>query len=261
MTGRRVTSTSKTVTPQVKRLRIVGYLRVSTREQAENGYGLDVQEHKIRAWAKQNGHRLLGFYRDEGESGSLGLADRIGLADALADIRDGRADGIVVWKLDRFSRDAMLAEHLLREVWRMGGEVYSTAPTENDLRDDPDDPARKLFRRFMASIAEYEKDMVVLRLRMGRRRKAERGGYAYGAPHYGVKAKGGELIPHRPERAAIARMRELRDAGASYREIAAVLDAEGHRPKRSARWHPQTVRRALTRAGIVQPRPLQEHTA
>jgi DNA invertase Pin-like site-specific DNA recombinase len=229
------------------RMRLVAYKRVSTDRQAEKGYGLDVQHQAIKTWCKANGHRLVGVHTDEGESGSNGLSTRIALADALADVRQKRADGIVVFKLDRFSRDAILQEQLLAEVWRTGGEVFSTMPTENNLRDDPEDPSRKLMRRILGAVAEYEKDMVVLRMKGGRRRKAEKGGFAYGSPHYGTRAVEGDLVEDEREQATLARIRELHAAGASLRQMCATLTAEGHRPKRSDRWHPESLKRIIVR--------------
>src|SRR2546426_9291882 len=51
-------------------MNVVAYLRVSTDRQAEEGLGLDVQKHAIRAWAKQHGNRIVAWARDEGVSGS-----------------------------------------------------------------------------------------------------------------------------------------------------------------------------------------------
>lgn len=86
--------------------RVTGYVRVSTRGQAEDGYGLAVQEATVRAWARAGRHRLVALHRDEGVSGSL--ADRAGLADALEDLRSGRASVLVVPRLDRLARDLIM---------------------------------------------------------------------------------------------------------------------------------------------------------
>src|SRR6266545_3318592 len=115
-------------------MRLVGYLRVSTGVQLD-GLGLPVQEKAIRSWCRQHGHRLAGWHRDEALSGAKDTDARVGLADALNDVEAGRADGIVVYRLDRLSRDVILQEEVLREVWRMGGEVFSTAGGEANLRD------------------------------------------------------------------------------------------------------------------------------
>lgn len=230
-------------------MRLVGYIRVSTDRQAEKGLGLDVQERAIRAWAKTAGHRITAMTRDEGVSGSNGLATRTGLADALDVIRDGKAKGLVVYRLDRLARDLIVQEQILAEVRRIGGDVFTTAAGEAGyLADDPDDPSRKLIRQVLGAVAEYERSMIALRMRSGRRRKAENGGYAYGSPPLGYRAEGKQLVPDESELAAVERMRELHAGGESVRAIARALEREGYTTKRGAGWHPTTVARALRRA-------------
>jgi DNA invertase Pin-like site-specific DNA recombinase len=130
----------------------------------------------------------------------------------------------------------------------MHADVFSTSAAEASyLGDDPDDPSRKLIRQVLGAVNEYERAMISLRLRSGRRRKAENGGYAYGSPPFGWRAVGRELVEDAAEQEALRRMRELRAAGRSYRDIAATLSAEGHEPKRGASWYPMTVREVLRR--------------
>ena len=229
-------------------MKVAAYLRVSTDRQAEEGLGLEVQEQAIRGWARQHGHRVVLWCRDEGVSGSNGLDMREGLADALQPLKDHQADGLVVYRLDRLARDLVLQEQLLADVRRMRAEVFSTSAAEASyLGDDPDDPSRKLIRQVLGAVNEYERAMIALRLRSGRRRKAENGGYAYGSPPYGWRAVGRELVEDDDEQRALRRMRELRVGGCSYREIGAVLQAEGHSPKRGSVWHPMTIRQVLSR--------------
>jgi DNA invertase Pin-like site-specific DNA recombinase len=228
--------------------KLAGYLRVSTDRQAEEGLGLDIQEQAIRHWAKANGHRIVSWHRDEGVSGSNGIESRAGLPDALAAIKDCHAAGLAVYRLDRLARDLIIQETLLAEVRRMGGDVFTTSAAEAGyLADDPDDPSRKLIRQVLGAVAEYERSMIALRLRAGRKRKAERGGFAYGSPGYGYKAQDRELVPDSEEQEAVARMVDLRDQGASLRAIAAALTAEGYKPRHGGQWHAQTVRRVLAR--------------
>jgi hypothetical protein len=82
---------------------------------------------------------------------------------------------------------------------------------------------------------------------MGRRRKAERGGFAYGGPPYGWKASGGELVPDEVEQDGLRLARRLRGEGLSLAGIAKALEDAGFRPRRGARWHPTTVKRVLER--------------
>jgi DNA invertase Pin-like site-specific DNA recombinase len=229
-------------------MKLAGYVRVSTDRQAERGLGLDVQEQGIRAWAREHGHRIDAVYTDAGVSGANGIDSRKGLPEALAAIHDGRVGGLVVYRLDRLARDLVVQETLLAEVWRMGGEVFSTAGGEADLRDDANDPSRKLIRQILGAVAAYERSMTSLRLQAGRRAKAAAGGYAYGSPPLGWRSVDGVLEPVEAEQETLARMRELRAQGASLRAIAERLTAEGRPTKRGGRWQPQTVKVALQQA-------------
>ena len=229
-------------------MKLIAYLRVSTDKQAEEGYGLDVQEADVRRWAKDNGHKIIAVLSDEGVSGSNGLDTREALPDALAALKVGRADGLLIPKLDRLSRDMVLQEQLLRDVWKMGREVFSALGSEQNLRNDPDDPGRKMLRVILGAVNEHEREMIVIRMRKGRAAKAAKGGYAYGSPAFGKRTEDGELVTDERETAVTARMAELRAAGQSYRSIAATLNAEGLKPKRGGQWHSQTVSRVLERA-------------
>jgi DNA invertase Pin-like site-specific DNA recombinase len=229
-------------------VKVVGYIRVSTERQADEGFGLDVQERAVRAWARRERHRVVRICRDEGVSGAQELDHRPGLADALELLQSGEARGLVVPRLDRLARDLVLQEQLLAEVRRLGGEPFSTSGGEGGyLADDPDDPSRKLIRQVLGAVSEYERSMISVRLRNGRRRKAERGGFAYGSPSYGHRAEHRELVPDAREQAALDRIRALHGEGASLRTIAAVLAEEGHRPRRSVNWHPESLRRIISR--------------
>ena len=230
-------------------MKVTAYLRVSTDRQAEQGFGLDVQRQRIRAWAKDHGHRVVSWHTDDGISGSNGLDSRRALPDAFVDLREGRAAGIVFPRLDRLARDLILQETLLREVRAMGAQAFSTMPGEQEvINDDPDDPSRRLIRQVLGAVGEYERSLIRLRLGGGRARKAEQGGYAYGSPPFGKRSVDGVLVDDPAEQAALARARQLRAAGASMRAIADTLTVEGHTPKRGGRWHPPTVQRMLARA-------------
>mgnify|MGYP003618139586 CR=1 FL=1 len=118
------------------------------------------------------------------------------------------------------------------------------------MSDDPDDPSRKLIRQVLGAVAEYERSIIALRLRSGRKRKAKDGGYAYGAPPFGFRVEDGELVADQGEQETLGRARELQGGGASIREIAATLTSEGRRTKRGGtRWHPTTVARVAQAAG------------
>jgi DNA invertase Pin-like site-specific DNA recombinase len=229
-------------------MRVVGYVRVSTEKQAEDGLGLAVQEKAVRRWAREHGHRLVGIVRDEGVSGALPTEERPGLAESLSLIANGKVAGLVVARLDRLARELTVQEAALAQVWKHEGRVFA-CDSEEILRDDPEDPMRTAMRQMMGVFGQLERAMIAARLRAGRRLKAERGGFAYGSPPFGYRAEAGELVAVDEEQAALRRIRQLARRGASLRTIARTLESEGHRPKRSECWHPQTLSLIISREG------------
>src|ERR1700730_12078156 len=110
--------------------KLAAYVRVSTDKQAEEGLGLEVKRHALRAWAKEHGHKIALWCSDEGVSGSNGLDTRQGLLGALGALQGNSVGGVVVYRLDRLARELVLQESLLAEIGRMGGEVFTTSAAE-----------------------------------------------------------------------------------------------------------------------------------
>jgi len=139
----------------------------------------------------------------------------------------------------------------MRDVWGQGKEVLSTAPSEADLHDDPEDPTRRLIRIIIGAVHAHNRDMTVLRMQRGKRRKQQRGGYLGGTARYGYHPVDKELTPDQAEHAIARRIRRLHRDGHSIRAIAATLNAEGVPAKRGGRWHPTTVARVLAGEGTA----------
>lgn len=230
-------------------MKVVGYVRIRTDRQVEQGVGLQEQERSIHDWAKAHEHRLVEVFEDSGESRADGLETRVGLGEALAALRTGRAGGLVVYRLDRLARDVILQEALLNEICRHRGQLFSTIEAEAKyLLNDPEDPSRKLIRQVLGAIADYERAMIGLRLMSGRRAKATRGGYAYGAPPYGYVASNKRLVPEPREQEALKLMSVLRKRGSSLPKICSELEEAGFKPRRGGRWYPTSVSRCLNRS-------------
>jgi DNA invertase Pin-like site-specific DNA recombinase len=230
-------------------MRLAAYLRVSTDRQAEEGLGLDVQEQAITKWAKTNRHTIVSWHRDEGVSGSNGVDGRPGLLDALNAIESGEATGVVVHNLDRLARTLTVQESVLALVWSHGGSAHAVNLGEVQ-RDDPDDPYRTAMRQMAGVFAQLERAMIVKRMRDGRRRKRQLGGYAGdGPPPYGYACEDGQLVPVPSEQATLKAIRKLRKQGRTLRQIADCLNSDQVAPPRGDTWHPPTVSRILARSG------------
>lgn len=228
----------------VKKLRLVAYVRVSTDGQVQDGFGLDVQKQAVTDWSGSKGYRIVQWCTDEGVSGATEAIDREGLSCAIDAIEHGQADAIVVPRLDRLARQLTTQEAVLAHVWNRGGRFFAV-DTGEVLADDPDDPMRTAIRQMAGVFAQLDRAMINKRLRDGRRVKASQGGYVAGAPPFGWRAEGRELVPDEAEQATLARMVELRNGGASLRGIAVTLNADGVKSKRGAKWSPSSVSRAI----------------
>ena len=98
--------------------KVVGYCRVSTDEQAANGYSLAAQREAIAAFAKSQGYELVGIVADGGASGATHPEERRGFKEALKLAADGAFSVLLVWKFDRLSRsllDSVVTVNNLRE--------------------------------------------------------------------------------------------------------------------------------------------------
>ena len=223
--------------------RALGYVRVSTDEQAANGYGLDAQRAAIRDYCKAHGLALVDILSDEGVSGSNGLDSREGLAEVLARIERHEASALVVYRFDRLARALLVQLTVTDRLGKVGAQVVSTS--EPDI-DGPDE-LRELIRNILGSVAGYERAVIRGRMMAGKAQKVARGGYGGGRPPFGWRAEGKELVPVEREQEVIAYMRQLSSDGFSSRQIAARLDEEGRRPKEGEHWSSVQVLRVLQR--------------
>ncbi|GLB83498.1 recombinase family protein [Mycobacterium kiyosense] len=237
-------------------MRLVGYLRVSTIEQADKGYGLDIQRAAIAKAAKALGATIAKWTADEGKSGALDAEDRPGLKQALLLVRSGQADGIIVRDLDRLARSVSVQEAVLSAVWRdKNTGVFTSVPPQEVLRDDPDDPMRTAMREMAGVFAGLERKLIAKRLRDGRKAHAANGGHVNGPAPFGWRTDpksddnpSGALVPVPAEQAALAVMRQLHAQAVPTREIADVLNAQGHATRKGGRWTHGTVARIISRS-------------
>lgn len=231
--------------------RAVLYLRVSTVEQAERGLGLQTQLSACKAQAQALQLAVVSVERDEGVSGAEGLDSRQGLVNVINLLKSGAADAVIVYRLDRLARDVILQETLLQQVWLAGAHVISCSAQETELArpDDGEDPARTLVRQILAAVAQYERAMIRLRMRSGKRRAAQQRVFAGGNVPFGWEPDKTSRMGMREvwtEQATLQRAARLHDVdGISWPEVAAVLNVEGCGRRQAKAWDAQSIRRSV----------------
>jgi DNA invertase Pin-like site-specific DNA recombinase len=229
-------------------VKVVGYARVSTKQQAVSD-SIAAQVEAIRKWAGRNGHEVVTVYRDNGKSGMLDAVDRPGLIGALNALEAGHAEALVVHRLDRLARALHVQEAVLSRVWAESADVWEVVGSFKVLRDDPDDPMRTFVRQVMGAAQQLERGMTVARMQGGRRRKSDNGGYVGGIVRYGWRVEGegrdAVLVEVESEQLVLARMRKLSREDVPLRRIAAMLNEDGVPTRRGGIWRHTTIRSAL----------------
>lgn len=162
-------------------MKAFAYLRVSGKGQIE-GDDFPRQLEAIKGYAAAHGISIVKVYREEGVTGAMEGMNRPAWVEMIGRILANGIKTILVEKLDRLARDLMVQEHIIQDMQRRGITLISVA--EPDLCSD--DPTRKLLRQIMGAIAEYDKAMVVLKLRGARQRKRAKERRCEGAKPYGT---------------------------------------------------------------------------
>ncbi len=234
-------------------MRVVGYVRVSTEEQASEGVSLAAQSEKLRAYAGLYDLDLAWIETDAGASAKS--LDRPGLRRALGCLEIGEAQGIVVAKLDRLTRSVRDLAELLDGYFgeRAGFQLFSVADSI-----DTRTAAGRLVLNVLMSVAQWERETIVERTRDAMRHKRGKG-ERLGTIPYGFQLgpDGKTLAPNAGEQNALGVIDRLKREGKSLREIAATLDRFAFPSRGGGKWSTSTL------AGILKRRAEQggDHAA
>jgi len=210
-------------------MKAIGYVRVSTDQQAASGAGLAAQKAAIELEAARRGWQLLEIIEDAGVSGKK--MARPGMDRARTMLKTGEADVLIAAKLDRVSRSALdflqLAHHAKQEGWEI---------VVLDANLDSSSPMGRFAIGVLALVAELERDMIAERTRVAlAARRAE-----------GVKLGRPGVDP-----VTLARITELRKAGVSFGRIADTLTDEGRPTSLPGRsWHASSIRAICLRSEV-----------
>ena len=222
--------------------RAIGYVRVSTQDQADSGASLEAQRTKIRAYATMHDLELAEMIEDAGYSAKS--LERPGMARLLELIRQRKVDVVIVAKLDRITRSVRDLGELIELFQRSGVEFASVAD-----HIDTATAAGRLVLNVMGSVSQWEREAIGERtsealavLRAQGRRVSRH------AP-YGYRLDGDRWVEDHDEQRAVRLMVELRERGLSLRAIATELGRLGFRSRARRGFSPSTILAVLRRHG------------
>lgn len=219
-------------------MKAIAYIRVSGKGQVD-GDGPDRQRESILRFCVEHGLDYGAECFETGVSGTVEGLDRPEFTMAVQLAISCQA-AIVVERMDRLARDLMVQELLLRECRTCGIKVFSADQGLMDMAGDGGDPSRVLIRQIMGAIAQWEKSVIVLKLRKARDKKRAATGRCEGPRPYGS-------LPGEPQVICLAEtmMRE----GRATDEIVGALDDLGFKRRSGKPWTNSSVFRLLQQIG------------
>jgi DNA invertase Pin-like site-specific DNA recombinase len=230
-------------------IRAIGYVRVSTDIQVQEGVSLDAQKLRIQAHCIAMDIKLVDVLVDAGASAKS--LDRPGVQATLKMLQQGKADALIVMKLDRLTRSVKDLGHLC-EAYFSDGKPWSLLSVSDSI--DTRSASGKLILNVLTSVAQWEREAISDRTKEAMQHLKAQGAYLGAAP-YGWKyideldAHGRRKLVENPEeQAGIKRLCELYETDMYVWQICEQLDAEKV-PVRGPHWHRATVYRVLRRAG------------
>lgn len=220
--------------------RVTAYIRVSTEEQAREGVSLEAQRTRIEAQAVASGLELVNVHVDAGVSAKT--LNRPALSAALADLEEGRADALLIFKLDRLTRSVRDLGYLIDRYFLSRFALLSVSDSI-----DTRSAGGRLVLNVLTSVGQWEREAIAERTTTALRHLKSQGviigRVGLGQRHAGKR----RVVTDAEGQATVARIHELHAAGASLRAICAALVAEGRKTDRGGRWAPATVSKILRR--------------
>ncbi len=217
-------------------MKACAYMRCSG--QAFDGETWERQETAIRRYADANGIEIAEWFRDEGVPGKTEMQNRPGLAACMARVESNGIKLVLVEISDRLARDSMVSELIIREFQKSNVRVISASGGVDLTAGDDNNPTAKLVRQILAAVAEFDRCVIVLKLRAARERLRAKNGKCEGRKAYGSRDG---------EHAWLSWMIAQSQAGTPPQTIAQMLNDNGVKTRYEGRWHGATVSKILAR--------------
>jgi len=211
-------------------MKVLGYIRVSSKMQSEKGYSMKNQLIKIKDYCKYMDYELVDVFEDNGISG-MSVDKRGGYKEMVEFLVNNEIDGVVVYSLSRLGRRMKDVIEFMDLLKKNDIKFFSIKENLNN-----EDKIGSLILNIMSSINEFEVENIRERIRDVKREK-KKNGLVYGRLMYGYDNVNGELVKNEVELKVIKRIKNLRSRGWSWRRISIKLNEDGIRSKEGKIWY------------------------
>ena len=223
----------------------IGYIRVSTEKQVNEGVSLEAHEAKIVTWCKTNGYELVKVYIDAGISGKR-MDTRKELLAALASLKKGMA--LISYSLSRLARSTSDAIAIGNQIAKKKADMVSLSE-----RIDTTTASGNMMFQMLAVLAEFERKLTAERTTNALQHKKRTGQKYCNQTPYGFEAIEGRLVEVKQEAEVVAEIQASRTGGNTLQFIADSLNTRGIPTKTGKTWAPATIHLLLKRSSLVNP--------
>lgn len=218
------------------------YARVSTEEQATEGFSIHAQKDKLTKYAEANDWDIVDYYVDDGISGK-NLIDRSEVSRLIEDVKKGKINNVLIYKLDRLTRSVKDLIYLI-ELF----DEYNCTFNSQTEKIDTSNAVGRMFVKIIGIFAEFERENLAERVTLGYEQKTREGNYTNcnGVFGYDYVVGKGILKVNELEASYVIKIYEWYLDGDSMIKIANKLKDLNVPTKRGGRWNQSTVSSILT---------------
>ena len=224
------------------------YVRVSTEEQAQEGFSIRAQEQKLKEFAKIKDWSIFKIYTDEGISGK-NLTERPAMQELIADIGNGHVKNVLVFKIDRLTRSTADLVYLI-DLFNVHDCAFNSLMESIDTQT----ASGRMFLKIIGIFAEFERENIIERTKVGIERKVREGYSIGGSTSYGYDRPKDQKIQTINEAEAEI-VREVFDMfttqGVAITDIARRLNVRKIPTKGNTAWEGTSVRRLLANINYI----------
>ena len=204
-------------------MRVGLYIRVSTEEQAKEGFSIDAQLKVLNAWAVVKGAQQITEYIDEGKSAKN--LRRPAIQRMIKDCHDHKLDAVIVWKLDRLARNLRDQLTLVEDVFRANGVEFISSTESFDTTTS----SGRFVMNMLGAVAQNERENTSDRVKMVMTEASRSGRHMAGKPPYGFDVDSEHhYIINEKEAEAVRMLFRMKAAGEGYTAIIRSLCDAGH---------------------------------
>lgn len=223
----------------MNQIKAIGYVRVSTQEQAETGYSIDNQKFDIKKYCDFKGFELIDIFEDDGISGAT-IEERPSILAALRYIKENKVDYLIVWKLSRLSRK-------ISDVAQISEFLKTNDTKFISIQDgiDTGTPMGEYFLILAGIFAQMERENLIVQVKGGMAEKARSGEFTGGAPNLGYDVIDKKLIINEEEAQIVRIIYNEYIKGNGFGAIVDILKGKDYKTKKGKDFSTNSVKDIL----------------